>query len=214
MEQQGNPILGVGYCPTCLNATENCDCMETFIVNSMEENKKDWFKNKLVVGSYPYLHSQHFEHGYDYIINVSDEFYWDIEEKLMNGGAKKTFWFPMSEQQNDIGLNSIYGALVTLYNAEKQNKTVYLHCHAGSNRSQIVNSAFHYMKYNEHYEGGDKRYINRLVRACHNGYLYPKEEMEKFLKQLGGLLDTFKGKPMGGLIDEIKIQMKDMDNID
>lgn len=170
-----------------------------------KQDDKDWFNNNLVVGAYPYINTISFDDGYDYVINVSDEYYDDNDDYLKsNHGVKKTYWFPMNEQSFDIGLNSLYGAMVILYNAEKQNKMVYLHCHAGTNRSQIIRAAFHFMMYNEHYIGGDDRNINKLVRACNNKYLPPKHKMEQFLIELKLQLNGFNGKPLGGLIDHIR----------
>jgi hypothetical protein len=148
---------------------------------------------------------------YDYIINVSDEFYWLTDKKLLEMGVEKTFWFPISENKSDIGLNSIYGALVILYNAQKNNKSVYLHCHSGINRSEIVRSACYFMLYGEHYESKetDLKYINRLIKACHEDLLLPKDKTEKFLTLLKKFLDNFDGEPMGGLIDEIKLLLDD-----
>lgn len=179
--------------------------METMEHKRKNKIDKSWFNQKLVIGSYPFIVTFSFEKGYDIIINVSDEYYDDIDDKLINKfDVKKTHWFPMNEINYDIGLNSIYGALVVLFNAEKNNKTVYLHCHAGKNRSQIVKAAFYFMMYEEHYVGGDDKHINRLVRATNSGYLPPIEKLEKFLIELRKQLINFNGKPLGGLIDEIR----------
>lgn len=165
----------------------------------------DWFDECLVIGSYPYMHSQHFNNDYNHIINVSDEFYWKTD-KIFKQSNTNTFWFPMSEQFNDAGLNSIYGALVILYNARENNEKVYLHCHAGVNRSEIVKGAFYYMINGEHIKSNEKDldYVNRFVRACNVGILPEIDYMEKFLKCLNKFLINFKGEPLGGLIDEIK----------
>lgn len=85
----------------------------------------DWIEEKLKIGGFPIKVNFTFNPDeFDYIINVSDEFYVNIHNS-------KTFWFPMNEVTNDMGINSLYGALYIMFIAEKENKSVYLHCHAG-----------------------------------------------------------------------------------
>ena len=90
----------------------------------------------------------------------------------------------------------------------KENKTVYLHCHAGINRSQTVRAAYYLMRTGEQLQSNDNGYINKLVAMCNRGYLPPKTEMEKFLIQLGKQLDgnLISSELMGGLLDDCKIE--------
>jgi hypothetical protein len=133
---------------------------------------KEWFEQNLVVGPMP---DEYFDiNQYDYIINVSDE-YVPYRPNLV-------FWFPMNECKKDIGLNSIYGALTILKRAYNHNRTVYLHCHAGINRSQTVRSAFYFMMTETHFEREYNSYKNVLIKNCAYGYLPPINEMEDFLK--------------------------------
>jgi len=163
----------------------------------------EWFEKKLIVGMFPITQNEHFEPSkYDVIINVSDEFYLEVERKLKGAGCD-TYWFPMNECRRDIGLNSIYGAMVIIYEAEKQNKTVYLHCHAGANRSPSVWAAYHYMRTGKHIEKIRGGYINMLVANCGRGYLPPKAEMETFLTGIQKNLDE---QMQGGILDMCKIE--------
>lgn len=154
-------------------------------------NFKEWFDGKLTVGAFPILVNQAFVPDYKYAINVSDEFYPLIENSILHCNCK-TFWFPMNEKKRDIGLNSIYGAMVILQQAEKENATVYLHCHSGRNRSQLVKACYHYMRTGEqiHDPSKDKdgnpdgKYLNRLHRASTRGYIPPMTEMEEFLRNI------------------------------
>jgi hypothetical protein len=165
---------------------------------------KDWFERKLTVGSFPFMNNEHINaFDYDYVINVSDEFHPEHHIPLIVAGCK-TFWFPMNECRRDIGLNSIYGALCILWLAEKENKHVYLHCHAGVNRSQCVKAAYYYMRTGEQFVSERISHINMMVASCNRGYLPPKAEMEKFLTMLGKQLEA--GNMMGGLLDECKIE--------
>lgn len=137
---------------------------------------EEWFKNKLGVGPMPTR-----EITEDIVINVSDEYMvYDVNSGL--------FWFPMNECRKDIGLNSIYGAIHVLFRAYQADKTVYLHCHAGVNRSQTVRCAFHYAVTGRHVMEEWNVFANVLLRNCAYGYLPPRVEMEAFLGKLGGHL--------------------------
>ena len=166
----------------------------------------DWLGQNLTVGPYPYKQNQWFQaKKYDIIINVSDEFY-DIVESQQRECGLKTFWFPMNEAMRDVGLNSIYGAMVILFNAERNNKRVYLHCHAGLNRSPTIKAAYHYLRTGAHLKEERDNFMNRLCAACSRGYLPPLAETERFLSSLGKQLESMKGEPMGGLLDHIKLE--------
>lgn len=162
----------------------------------------DWFNNKLEVGGFPFLVAEQFnELDYGYVINMSDEFYKSLYIRLFNS---KNFWFPMNEKKRDIGLNSIYGAMVILYQAEKENAKVYLHCHSGRNRSQLVKACYYYMRTGEQLHQGNEKYINRLHRASTRGYLPPMAEMEEFLRNIGTKI-VLNEEMRGGILDECKI---------
>ena len=172
---------------------------------------KDWFDNKLIVGAFPYLNNTFFEPSdYDYVINMSDEYYIEYQMSLISNNIK-SFWFPMNECRKDIGLNSIYGAMVILYFAEKTNSRVYLHCHAGVNRSQTIKDCYCFMRTGSHNKTDISHtgYVTKLHANCFRGYLPPLAEIEKFLTELNNSLNDEsyqKEKIMGGLLDGIKIE--------
>jgi hypothetical protein len=174
----------------------------------------EWIEKKLVVGIFPFIPIKDRKgvilvndkmEEYDYVINMSDEHYTPVELKLRNA---RTFWFPMNEKKRDIGLNSIYGAMVILYQAEMENRKVYLHCHSGRNRSVLTKACYYYMRTGQQIidpskdsEGKeDGKYLNRLHRACTRGYLPPMAEMEEFLRNIAGKL----GVMNGGNLDKCK----------
>lgn len=166
---------------------------------------KEWFENKLTVGAYPYMNNEWFKAGdYDFCINVSDEFYFNHDKQIKDAGCN-TFWFPMNECRKDNGLNSIYGAMVILFNAEKEGKRVYLHCHAGIHRSQLVRCCYYFLRTGQQLDNNWSAFINQLLADCARGYLPPKNETEDFLNYLGIQLKNFKGVPMGGILDDCKI---------
>lgn len=163
-------------------------------------NFKEWFDNKLIVGPFPLLVDREFIPSFNCIINVSDEFYSYIDEALMLHNIK-THWFPMNERKRDIGLNSIYGAMIVLHYAEMKGKNVYLHCHSGRNRSRIVQACYYYMRTGEQLAYGTEKYINRLHRASTRGYLPPMAEIEEFLRKIAKELDNMRG----GILDHCKL---------
>jgi len=172
---------------------------------------KEWFETKLIVGAFPHEDNRQFRAAdYDYVINVSDEYY-PTHQSWLSSNVENLFWFPMNEAKKDIGLNSIYGAMVILFQAEKTNSKVYLHCHAGVNRSQTVRAAYYYMRTGSHIKEEAKGVIilksNQLFWNCSKGYLPSLAEMEKFLNGIGIKLnsDLQKRKLMGGMLDDIKI---------
>lgn len=162
----------------------------------------EWFNNNLTVGAFPYRQNTKFDASlYDIVINVSDEWYLDTEMQLRETFIN-TYWFPMNECKRDIGLNSIYGAMVILSHAEKRNLRVYLHCHAGVNRSQIVRAAYYYMRTGQQLEQDRGGFINMLVASCSRGYLPPKAEMELFLCKIANLIKSMQG----GILDMAKVE--------
>jgi len=167
---------------------------------------KEWFDKCLIVSSYPKL--EEIENDYkdiDIIINVSDEYYHKYTKAILLHN-KMYFWLPMNEGKRDIGLNSIFGALMVLWEAEKNNQSVLLHCHAGANRSPSVQQAYYFMRTNTHLEPsilGRGGYINQLVANCTRGYLPPKAEMEQFLNKCKEAFDNPE-KFIGGMLDWCK----------
>jgi len=165
---------------------------------------EDWFNKRLTVGAFPFKVNEKFAPSeYDIVINVSDEYYADID-MIIRENFKLSYWFPMNECRKDIGLNSIYAAMVIMFAAEKKNRSVYLHCHAGVNRSHTVRAAYYYMRTGKHVEStASIGFINKLVANCTRGYLPPKAEMEAFLLSIQRFLDA-EGM-QGGTLDNCKI---------
>ena len=120
------------------------------------------------------------------IINVSDEYNFDAIKLLAL--QKKEFWFPLNEAKRDIGLNSIYASMIVLYNAEMYNMNVYLHCHAGANRSPLVQACYYFMRTGSDFKTYDCGFVNRMYANCSRGYLPPITELKSFLTLLGKYL--------------------------
>lgn len=166
-----------------------------------------WFTDNLEVRDYPKINNMLFQvDRYDYVINVSDEYYSLIDNEITDH-AVKSFWFPMNEVVYDAGLNSIYGAMIILYQAYHSGSKVYLHCHAGANRSHVVSAAFYYMMTGNQLEEYTNGFINMMLRMCAREYLPNRYKTERFLTELGKQLDKFKGEPMGGTLEQCKMEM-------
>ena len=169
---------------------------------------KKWFNKKLDIGSYPITQNAFYsDKKYDVCINMSDEWYPDIDKQIKSL-TPNVYWFPMNEAKNDVGINSIYGAMNILYNAYKENQKVYLHCHAGINRSQATGDAFWFMMLDKHRETNQSNgFINRLVKLSGYGYLPEKLKIENYLRELKVILDShlISDHKMGGQLDTIKL---------
>lgn len=169
---------------------------------------KKWFTENLRVTRFP-TPEEITKSDFDYIINVSDEFKPDCHLAATKCG-KKYFWFPMNECTDNIGVNSIYGALQILWIAEKENAKVNLHCHAGVNRSVTVSEAYYFMRTGEHklatskfphFQCEDFYRQNRLQGNCGRG-LPSIIKMETILKKCAIALTGGDGK-RGFLLDDI-----------
>jgi hypothetical protein len=150
----------------------------------------EWFLNKLVIGKFP-----DYQVDYNTVINVSDEF-----NPIRS--SNEVHWFPMNEAIKDCGLNSIYASMLILHRCESSNRSVYLHCHGGANRSVMVQEAYYYMRTGKHMEKTN----HRLLEMCKRGLLPPVRELESFLKEIN-IIMVAKGYGFtGGVLDQIKLR--------
>lgn len=161
----------------------------------------DWFENKLHVGRFPTPFEIE-KSDYQYIINVSDELIVGCMDVALRSG-KKYFWFPMNECTKDIGVNSIYAACQILRLAEEQNAKVYLHCHAGVNRSQTVAECYYRMRSGRTWP----KTRGRLEENIRCGHLPCESSMYQLLTEWNKAFDldeTYRG----GQLDLSKITAK------
>lgn len=163
----------------------------------------DWFKQNLKVSRYP-TPQECFEMERDIIINVSDEYIHGCMSEALRAG-KLYYWFPLNECTSDMGLNSIYAALQILSNAEKENKKVYLHCHAGANRSPTVADCFYYMRTGRFLEESDRQL--RVINNIESGHLPAITRLKEFLKQCSIAFERDE-TDRGGYLDSCKLKSK------
>lgn len=170
---------------------------------------KEWFAASVKVGAYPnprQLDPGQELSGFEVFVNVSDEYSPEIAAQLAAVG-KQSHWFPLGEAWG-LSLSSIYGALYILREAEKRQQRVYLHCHAGVNRSQTVADCYYFMRSGEHRalqftllgENPDTR--NQLQCNIGNNVLPDTFTMEGWLKQMNYATTH----PMGGWLDASREQ--------
>lgn len=157
--------------------------------------KESWINQKLVVGRYP-MPSEIKRWKYDIIINVSDEYIESCHTSAIESG-KMYFWFPLTEITN-MGLNSIYAALQILFNAEMQGKSVYMHCHAGTNRSPTVRDCYQLMMCGQ--LGAN---MEALLENIELGVLPPYDALFEFLASSKVCFELEESN-RGGKLDKIK----------
>ncbi len=177
---------------------------------------KNWIANNLIIGAFP--KSKQIITGGEYsncqvIINVSDEFYLGNSETMLQEG-KLNYYFPMGEECDLMGLNSIYGAMQVLYTIYKFNPDwkILIHCQGGKNRSPTIKSAFYYMMTGEHEpdvlnEKGILMRNNRLLDNCERKRLPPLPQMELFLIKCKQAFDNIQ-KFRGGIFDWVMSESK------
>lgn len=173
---------------------------------------KDWFHENLIVGPYTWPDQQI---DADIIINVSDEYHPHLHLKF-NSENKFYHWFPMNECTENIGLNSIYAAMHVLWNAEQKGLHVYLHCHAGVNRSPTVADAYYFMRTGQYRLPKDRSGLlnnpfnqfhfsaNRLQANIRHGCLPAQPQMEAFLRECSESVKDWTVKSL----DSCRLNMK------
>ena len=161
----------------------------------MNDLNTNWYNNQLIVGAFPTIENADEFSDYDVIINMSDKWYIDVHLELSRF-QNMLFWFPMNENMADIGLNSIYGAIIILRHCEDRNLRVYLHCNAGINRSVMTKQAYYYMRTGEFC--ADE--INKLQRNIYLGYFGHNVDVLGFIRSMNNL------RCKNGLLGNLKFQ--------
>lgn len=162
-------------------------------------NFKEWFESKLKVSRFP-LPYEIEKSDFDIYINVSDEYISSCHLSV-NQSGKMYFWFPLNECTSDIGLNSIYACMQIMYNAELESKKVYLHCHAGVNRSPTIKECYYLMRSGNLLELKNSRLEQNIL----NGNLPSLNKLKRFLFETQNVLK--KEETMrGGCLDSCKLK--------
>ncbi|MDB4516348.1 hypothetical protein N9089_01970 [Crocinitomicaceae bacterium] len=88
--------------------------------------------------------------SYDIVLNVSDHLDPELTEWLLTNRIQ-SYWLPLGEAYV-MPLENIYGALLILWRAERDEKNVLIHCIAGRNRSRMTLDCYRYMMTGEYSE--------------------------------------------------------------
>jgi hypothetical protein len=173
----------------------------------IEKDFKTWFSECVKVGGLPNpmdLDPNGPLADREVFINVCDVYDGSTVRQLDALGAR-CHWFPLGEV---VGLcvGSIYGALNVLFSAYARDRSVYLHCAAGINRSQTVADCFYFMMSGEHRpRPAHWRHIGTLEqtgvmlkRNCERGKLQPLPLMEAWLQELGKTISCISGGELDG----------------
>jgi len=154
---------------------------------------KSYSFSKLVVRGYPTMADLRNPYIYTsdirVVINVSGHPYPKDVEDFFRTKEIRTYFFPLVEEGEDMGLSNLLQALRVLDASDKNGEKVLLHCECGNNRSRTVAEAFYYMKCGEQFEDEYKGYKNHLIYNCETGHL-PKEDMESILDGLRNELNV------------------------
>jgi protein tyrosine/serine phosphatase len=158
-------------------------------------NFQNWFSEKVTISKYPTaddIQAGRYD-NFQYRLNVSDIFRPEVDVLFKHAGVD-CFWFPLGEAFG-MGLESLYGALRIMWEAEKQDQSLLLHCHAGRNRSVMVADSYYFLRTQEHRlpdQLGLKYALknqNRLLLNIDDGQFQTGVyKMEEFLQ---GCLESF-----------------------
>jgi hypothetical protein len=182
---------------------------------------KNWFNDNVTISRFP-LPMEIIKSDWDIIINVSCEHIKYNSDACIKSN-KEYYWFPLNEHSKpDMGLNSIYGAMMILLDAQVDNKNVLIHCHAGVNRSQTIGDCIYYILFNEHRPVrklsfddrmtisqifGDKKPYDSphvLTFNCERGMLPRLRKMELFLDNIRNTYQVREQLNRAGMLDEAK----------
>lgn len=147
------------------------------------KNTKDWFIKNVHVRSFlksSDLQNKWIMDGIKCVVNVSSDNDEDVSFELRKRGIAY-YWFPMSEQNDDMGLHSIYGALKVLQPFIDRKEPVIIHCFGGNNRSKVIYESLYYLNFGEW--SNDAADCKTLTN-CDSGHLPPLNVYQSFIQDI------------------------------
>ena len=144
---------------------------------------KDWFAKNVRVRSFVNnadLQNKWIMEGVKCVVNVSSDYDEAVCTQLLQMGIAY-FWFPMSEQNENMGLHSIYGALKVLQPYIDRKDAVIIHCFGGNNRSKVIYESLFYLNFDSwpNNNSDSKNEIN-----CMEGHLPNEKHYLSFLQNI------------------------------
>lgn len=152
-------------------------------------NLKEWFIKNIHVRSFVNLadlQNKWIVGDIKCVVNVSSDFNEDVCMQLRQMNIAY-HWFPMSEQNKDMGLHSIYGALKVLQRYVDRKEPVIIHCFGGNNRSKVVYEALYFLNFGTWPSDIDDC---RTLRNCKEEHLPTEQYYKSFLQNIKA------GKPL------------------
>ena len=117
------------------------------------------------------------------VVNVSQKIDKQIAREIENRGMRY-YCFPICEEVNDIGWESIKAAVSLLLQYDAENKRMIVHCDFGQHRSRLVVEAFYFAKMGKHLIDEYKGCDNHLIYNCRSRYLPALKDVEQQLIKL------------------------------
>jgi len=156
----------------------------------------EWINKCLTISAHPAIKSMkdNWWQDYDLVVNLSDYIEHRLHIQIASQGIP-VYWFPMGETYG-MPLENIFGALSILWEAEKNNHTVFLHCMAGRNRSVTIADCYYFIRQGKHRadNSGDVSYgknkSNKLLLNINDNQLPGIYRMELFLEKCRELFDN------------------------
>lgn len=151
---------------------------------------KDWFAKNVRVRSFVNnadLQNKWIMEGVKCVVNVSSDYDESVCTQLRQMGIAY-FWFPMSEQNEDMGLHSIYGALKVLQPYIDRKDAVIMHCFGGNNRSKVIYESLFYLNFGS---WPNNNSVSKTEINCMEGHIPNEKHYLSFLQNIkaGKILD-------------------------
>jgi len=156
----------------------------------------EWINKCFTISAHPAKKSMkgNWWHDYDLVVNLSDYIDHRLHTQITVQGTP-VFWFPMGETYG-MPLENIFGALSTLWEAEKNNRTVFLHCMAGRNRSVTIADCYYFIRQGKHRSDNSddvsygKNKSNKSLLNINDNQLPGIYRMEHYLENCRELFDN------------------------
>ena len=162
----------------------------------MEKSFIEWINTCLTISAHPAKRAikDNWWKDFDLIINLSDHIDHRLHNQISSNGTP-VYWFPMGETYG-MPLENIFGALSILWEAEKNNHSVFMHCMAGRNRSVTIADCYYFIRQGKHRTDNSddvlygKNKSNKLLLNIDDNQLPGVFRMEQFLEKCKELFEN------------------------
>lgn len=144
---------------------------------------KDWFVNNVHVRSFVKpndLQNKRITDGIKCVVNISSDYNEKVSFCLRQQDIAY-YRFPMSEQNKDMVLHSIYGALKVIQPYIDRKEPVIIHCFGGNNRSKVIFESLYYLNFGL-WPNDDENC--KTLTNCMNGHLPHINVYQSFVQEI------------------------------